>query len=510
MRKILIWVLCILLALGLAFIVGGYRLLDWVQGDGFRHTLEKAICNKAQADYVHIPENMRLEGNQATLPAISLKRADMLKHASARRITATLNRNALLDHTLHLAKINLEEASLTLDASRASAPLPPIAPQEDSFWNRFAPDKFALDSLECSDADIELAYSGNTYSLTGCSLTARPCNKRQDEWQLNLENGRLHNPHAYLQDCSVKTAMLSRYPEKIRLDECLLMLNPGELRLSGSYLAKSKKWNLEMRANKANVARLLPEDWKKRLSGELFGVLNLSGKDGQILKSGGSLTLKEAVLEGLPILSDLKLGHSKPYRSIALEKAECRISFPYSEPAHNISKAWLFDQIDIRSQNGSLLIRGHVIIGMDGSLSGTLSIGLPDHLFAALPKEPLANLFNSKGEAGYLWLNLNLSGTLSEPQEDLSARLAVIMQNFISQSAGQAAGAGANALNSILSGASKVFFPAQAPAPPTDAGQTPPAPLPGPNAPDVPDEQGPTGIIEGTGDLIEGGLRSLF
>ena len=59
-------------------------------------------------------------------------------------------------------------------------------------------------------------------------------------------------------------------------------------------------------------------------------------------------------------------------------------------------------------------------------LGGTLTIGLPEQIAETLPlpRELLANkLFTASGsEEGYIWVNMNLSGTIDAPQEDLSVR----------------------------------------------------------------------------------------
>lgn len=507
-RKALAWLLFTLLALALAAMAGAFQLLSWVQGDGFRQKLADSLRNKAQAESINIPANLQLEGNQLTLPSIGIKRADVLQQAMARRLTAAVNRGELLDRKLHITKMNMEEVSLHLDTDCLHAPLPPVKPAQDSFWNRFTPQQTVLDLLECSDVDLELVHKGNLYSLIGCNLVAAPFPKQKKSWQISLENGRFHNPLPSLQNCSIKNANFVWSPARLHVEECLIMLNPGELRLSGSYQMKGGQWNTEWRASKAHVARLLSPDWKKRLSGELYGTLKLSGKGGQLRKGSGTLALKEGILEGLPVLSSLPFSNTPSYRSLSLEKAECRMSYPYAEPEHNISNAWLFDQIDIRSQGGHLLVRGHVIAGADGSLGGTLTVGLPEHAIAALPlpESSLGSIFNGKGEDGYRWLNINLSGTLNAPQEDLSVRLSTILKSLLPHAAGSAS----DLLNNLLSSKARASKDAPSPSAPDEPDQPGDNSLPATDAPDLPDMQEPAGMIENAGQLFGKGLKNLF
>ena len=51
----------------------------------------------------------------------------------------------------------------------------------------------------------------------------------------------------------------------------------------------------------------------------------------------------------------------------------------------------------------------------------------------ALPQEELTDkLFTASGDdSNYLWLNMNLSGTIDEPKEDLSIRVSTLIGNSL-------------------------------------------------------------------------------
>lgn len=449
-RKIFAWSLCVVAILILIIIGGCYQLFNWIQSDGFRKEMEMVIKNHTQASSVNIPEKLRINGTLAILPSIRVNRVDALQHVSARRITAAIDREGLFNRRLHLTKLNLEEASLLVDTTKFRTKLPTIKQRENSFLARFTPTSFQLDSFECSDADAELLHNSKSYTLTGCNIVAEPDTK--ENWQINIENGRLHTPFTFLRECSIRSAIIYYTPTNIHLTECLVMLSPGELRLTGNYRPRNKQWDARLRGSKINLIHLLNDNWKRKLSGELFGELKFSGEDSKLSKSDGILTLKGGVLEGLPILSDLRLGNSKPYRTIELEKAECRISYPYNEPTHHIRDAWLFDQIDLRSKAGTLAMHGHLIVGTDGALNGTLTLGIPEATVKDLPfpESITSKIFNGQGEKGYRWLNINLSGTIDEPQEDLSVRLSTIAANFAPEAAETAAKDAINVLQSIF------------------------------------------------------------
>lgn len=500
-RKILLWALAVVALFTLTAIIGFYQLLSWLQGDSFRKQLESAVANQAQAAELNIPSNLSIDGEVVSLPAFKLGRADILHRLSADNIKATLDRRKLFSRHLCVKKLTVEDATLQLKGDDFGAELPPVKETDNGFFDRFIPKTTELQSLECVDTNAQLTYNGSRYSIAGCSIKAAPIRRAANEWQLLLENGRVHTPLSYLQSCSIKTASLLYTPKATSLSECRFMLTPGELRAKGSYQNSNGQWFLDLKANKANVARLLNEDWKRRLTGELYGELKLTGKHGSIKEAGGNISLQQGLLEGLPILSELYLDNTRPYRSLPLEKATCRISYPFSQPRHNISKAWLFDRIDLQAAGGKLRVKGHVIVAGDRSLRGTLTVGLPvsvaDRL-SALHKDATDQLFNAEGEAGYRWLNINLSGTVDAPQEDLTARISTILSTNLTGTAINAADKAGKAVGELLGGLLGGDNDAAASdnEEEEDADSTP-----SPAETDTP--KGGSGLIPGAGDVLD-------
>ncbi|MBQ4613966.1 MAG: hypothetical protein IJB31_03465 [Akkermansia sp.] len=515
-RRILTWVSIIICAVVILLVVAYYQLLAHLQSPEFCRELSRHAKAALQAEDVTLRDALQIDGDRITLGEATATNTRIINALSARGISVEINRSALWNRTLSMRKLAVEESELHLAfgqaqarkkaksaaqkqqnakpaerqaATKAPAPTPEPAREQMSG----IPRQFSLDFFECKDSDVHIQLGESKYSLHGCTTTASPQTKLgHNTWQINVENGRLHTPFSCLQDTSIKNATLIASPREISLAESRMMLTPGELRVRGAYNIASKRWSGLLRANKANVARLLNPEWKKRLHGEVYGELELTGTQEGLSSGLGFISLQKGVLEGLPILSDLQFHNTFPYRSLPLEKAECRLSYPYNDPSHNILNAWIFDQINIRSANGLLIVRGHVIIGSDQSLGGTLSIGIPENRFNDIQLRALSGIFGQRDEQGYLWLNLNLSGTLDDPHEDLSVRLTTILGQALPQLAGDAA----QGLHTILNN----FFT-----------QAEPQENGGSNSTSEKEEQTtPASTIEKAGNLINNTLQSLF
>ncbi len=496
LRKVLAWGVAIFCTLMVLALLGYAQLLSWLQGESFRDSLEKELANTAQARSVAISGTLGIDANRLTLRGIRLKRRGVLRSFEGRNIHAELIRSALLDKQLHLTRLMMEEGSFTLDADRAKEKLPRVRQGASGFLSRLAPTSARLERFECKDFNASLRLGGRDYSLTDSSLTAQPLEPRgsskgESLWELRLNSGRVRTPLPVLGDSSLKDATITLSKEAATLSNARLLLSPGELIINAVREQSNGDWSADIRANSADISRLIGEDWKKRLSGALYGRLRASGDSEGLRQAEGNLSLQQGVLEALPILENLPVGDSYPYRSLKLSKATARLSYPHEDAARNIRNAWLLDQIDLRAEGGWLRVQGYALVDAEGSLGGSLLIGLPNRVATTIApaNSPLhRSIFNAEGEEGYLWLRLNLSGSLSAPQEDLSVRLMTLMGSTLPQAA--------DTLRNLLPGSST---PAPAPAA-EDKDNTAPT-TPG---------QLLENAGEAAGDLINTGLRTLF
>ncbi|MBQ8517665.1 MAG: hypothetical protein IJ498_08820 [Akkermansia sp.] len=497
-------------------IIAWYQLLSYLQGDTFRHKICRELQAATHAESVSMRDNLRIDGNTVAQSELQLRGLGIIESIGAERILAHIERGELLDRKLHIRKLTMEEGSVTLRTEgneiAPPAPLPglkkaatdrkdttrkqPSAATADSAASPttrgFTPKSLQLDFAECRDTGFILYHGKKKYSLSGCNITAKPMSNG-NSWNVEMENGRLHTPFTLLRDSNIKTATLLCHDTGYDLTECRLMLTPGELRARAHYDKETANWSAVLQLNKASVARLLRNDWQKKLTGELFGKCILRGGSASLRSAEGNLSLRSGVLEGLPFLSELSIDNTRPYRRIELEKADCDIIYPYSAPERNLHNAWLFDKIDILSRGGTLIIRGHVIIAEEGALGGQLRIGFPRHIADRLPlpgNRFTSALFNGQGEAGYAWVNINLSGTVDSPKEDLSVRLSTLLSRSLPGMALDSAG---NMLHKLFESAG------QKPADNTEE-----------SSPEEQDSAPEEVIINKASDLLNKGLQSIF
>lgn len=464
-RKVLIWAISSLAGIIVLILVGYFWLLSWLQSNGFRQSMEEDISNKIKAD-ISIPAPLQIDGGNIKLEALSYTGTGYLKQLKIKGVESIINRGELWDRVLHAEKIKMEAFSLSISNKKEQAKIYPDS-DEESFFSCFTPKTFVVDRIECSNAKAKVtilrtdpAKKANEYSIANSSFIATPVNGQLDNWQVELRKGTFSTSHHFLAKSNITHARLNYANDTITLEECQLELPKGNVDATGNYNLKNRKWNINLSAGNADIRNLLSKNYAKVLTGEFSGNLRMEGTRKKIHTANGHLTLVKGEFKALSAIAqfmssksrgDLALripGQEKAsayleetFEIVKIESADCDIRYPHNDTAYNIEGAWLFDNIDIRTQNDKLRLLGHIIIEQDGKLHGSIRIGVNKKIadeFSALTTEPIRSivemaipkLFNATGDTGFYWVNINLSGTTDKPRQDLSARAGEVIASI--------------------------------------------------------------------------------
>lgn len=458
----------------LLLLLGTMFGLSWYAGsDSFRQTAEHKLNGLACSTHaVSLPRNFELDGTTLTVPEAQVDLPDGSCRLGLQNIRICINPWPLMDGCLAIPATIVDCVDLTTDAGIFTLPFSELLasrPQPSGF----APSSYRLGPLTILKSNFHFRQSGALYSIEGTRFVLKPLKRDFSDWETTFSGGRWKSPYPLLQDAPLRSATLTSANGILQLKEARFMSPPGEVRLNATLSTKNKSWTTTARIDKANVERLLSNDWKKRLSGFLYGKLQMRGNLSGLTKVEGDLILHDGTVTALPILEKLAWLGDPRYRSLPLDKASARFTYPYSERAKNIRSATLIDRIEIES-DGLLRIVGHIIIGKDGKLNGNLLVGLPNDMFDRFPP-PLAAafaaLFKVQGEPGYHWASVNLSGTIDAPQEDFSVRAMSLLANpdLVTQAGKTALDTLKGALpDGILPSANSPSTPS-GPAPDTDA-----------------------------------------
>ncbi|MDD4933128.1 MAG: hypothetical protein PHO89_06650 [Methylacidiphilaceae bacterium] len=215
----------------------------------------------------------------------------------------------------------------------------------------------------------------------------------------------------------------------LALEELLFRVDPGSafleqglLRSEGSgiiRLAGRMDWQEraegELRFSTSGVALTpwLPMAWRRRVTGELEAEGRLTLPHGQPWRVEAGLSLLHGKLEDLPWLVGLALSGGAP-SALPLDQARARLLAGPEDLS--------FEQIEIEAK-GVLRIEGNLRVEGE-QVRGGMRVGLSAERVALLPGAR-EKIF-SEERNGYLWTPVAVTGTVRDPQEDLSPRVTAV------------------------------------------------------------------------------------
>lgn len=465
----MLWGIGSVVSLVAILVVGYFWLMGWLQGDGFREQLQERLSNKTKTDF-SIPVPLRIQGGNVKLHSIEIDGTDFLKEAKVKEISTVIERSELLNRLLYAPVVTIKEMNVRMDSLKEPAKIYPDD-SDSSFFSSFTPNRYLTDRVECARINADLTFRRSEkskvpfkYALKGSTLTATPLKGNIDSWQIKLRNGTFSTSHRYLAKSSIRYALFEYANDRLQLTDCQLALTKGNMDLTGSFGIKDKSWDMNLSVGNADVERLLSEQWREILTGEFSGTLKMDGKRRVVNKANGRFSLRKGRFKALSFISlylssDERADKAlripgqqaatdyleKTFNIVEISQADCDIRFPHADKTKDIDRAWLFDNIDVRTKDDSLRMAGHIIMELDGKLHGTIKIGINKNVVdeflshTTLPFTPIFSaaiprLFNAEGDAGFHWVNINMSGTNDSPQQDLSARVKELTRSLMPDS----------------------------------------------------------------------------
>ncbi|MBE2204896.1 MAG: hypothetical protein IAE94_11225 [Chthoniobacterales bacterium] len=182
----------------------------------------------------------------------------------------------------------------------------------------------------------------------------------------------------------------------------------GKISASGEFADAPK---IQLTWEEVSASDLLTGDWSQKLSGTLSGAASVTHPE----RATGTFHLQEGRLENIPLLSTVADFTGNPaFRKMALQGI--RGDFTYEKGSLQIRNF-------SAESKGLLRLEGSATLGQRGELSGHFQIGVTAQSLQGLPGSRERVFTNPRD--GYVWTDLTLGGTLKNPTENLSARLAV-------------------------------------------------------------------------------------
>jgi len=342
--------------------------------------------------------------------------ASFVKNFQANQIRAEMNWRAAWDGVWQIDRVDVvhfvgefgPQNDSTLETpSVRTGKLPALLPQN-----------FKLGELNLAQSKLTFlaGKDGFPMVLNDARLTLKPVGAG---WTIDGSGGTFALP--VLPEMEVVT-FRSRLQESVFfLTEANLRLGEnGTLSATGEFAEKSQ---LKIQWTHLDAATFLDEEWRTRLSGRFDGTAKCAwpGAGPAHGTATGTFQVTEGMLQNIPLLDKVAdFTGARQFRHMPIQE----FSGAYSWSAGTLT----FTDLILESK-GLMRVEGRCELAADGTLAGTLRVGVTPQTLQWLPgsRERVFTV----AENGYLWTPVRLAGTWENPQEDLSARLAAAMKDEV-------------------------------------------------------------------------------
>jgi len=376
----------------------------FVHSADFSHFIASHAGEVLEAEATLQP--LRWKGFSARSESLTLvgRESAALKRLDAKVLRAQWNWRALLSNAWKIEHVEIQSLSAAFNLKPRATPdtrsreLGKNTPST-SFLPSWLPSRFELGSFDVQKADL---LFGDIQS-TGQTLKVQPVG---EGYNIEARGGSLLIPG--LPPLAHAQSRIRERGGIYYLDDSRFFLpHTGSLVASGNSGAEAR---LNLVWDGVPVASLPVPELAKYLDGTSRGTATREAEGAW----RGSITFTGARLRNLPLLENAaSFLQDSSWSNPPIEKLSA--DFKYS--AGNLTLTNL-----VIESAGLARIEGSVRIAQDGDLSGQLALGLDLNTLKFLPGARETVFPTSRN--GWYWSPVQLGGTVSNPREDLSPRLA--------------------------------------------------------------------------------------
>jgi hypothetical protein len=390
------------------------RLTRYVESDRFRAELEKET-----AKGLHFPIGRFAPiGRTGSFTAASDRfQAEhgrkALRALDARGITATFNPWAVFLRRWQLDEVHIQSGEVEIQVYE---PTPEPTPRK-AWFAIFLPERVYLKRVESEPVDVTWRFRGGRGGFSRTRLLITP---RGRDFNYQATGGKLRMaliPDLYLRQTHllITKKLLTLYDLELAPDA-----EGGDSIHTQGKAGTGQDKSVDFAANfdRIPIGPWLPSGWKEHFTGAAAGRVHWQGKSTKLEDSSGdgALRLGGAKLENLPFLQKLAtLAQKSDLAQLNLN--DC-----------SLDCAWIYPKINLKNiaieEKGKFRIEGEISVNRK-SLGGALELGVARKYLDWLPKPE--EIF-TREQRGYLWATVHLSGTVDDPKQDLSPRIAEVLK----------------------------------------------------------------------------------
>jgi hypothetical protein len=417
-------------AMLLVLLVGGFwlqvEIQRYLRSEGFRQLVSTEVSEVLGVEGEFAP--LRWSGSEIYSDRISGAGGGfgILERIEASGLRTKVLWRSIWQGSWELESLEIQQAELIfrehggqqqrdeVTATQASTPRP--------WWMAFLPDNFKIREVVCQSTKLVWGDS----VLDGARLSVRPDGAA---WVVEANGGTLQHPlfpENRVQLIRARITHDALYLTESRIE----FAEGGQMQASGEADWRKSISRFRIEFGGVSAEKIGPEGLRAHLSGVTSGTLTVDQEQGARVIQG-DLRVEDGVLQGLPVQEVLaRFTRAPQFNRLPLQ--ELSVNLKISAKGTELSSL-------VMESRGLVRLEGAVAIGprteADPELRGELQMGLTSQSLRWLPGSQERVFVQSR--AGYSWAELEVTGTLHHPKEDLSRRLAVAMGEEVLAAPGQ-------------------------------------------------------------------------
>ncbi len=429
----------LVLAAGL-FFGASIWIKSYLQSDKFRVWISGEISRKLNAE-VQL-EGIKWQDSSASAGTFTATGSaeSPFSRVEARDLRATINTGAIWDRVWQVDEVKIARLFLDISSTSARAAAPASAHGDSSadsssggFFSSLLPNRTLVKGIEVDQLAFLWKNSARSAEGNGIGVHIKPA-ETNAFFLASGHGGTLTLSMLPNEPVKLRHFEASLQGDEFTLDELSAEAAGADISTEGTLITGDRpSLDLKGTVSALDLARVLPDDWLKRLHGKAGGDIRVTGNpnDFDRLSWRGTARLNDGLLEGLPLL----------YIIARKTRNETFIRFKLKEARTDFTRTadggWLLEKLMVDAP-GLLRLKGSASAAPDGALQGELLLGIvpgtlrylagaEQSIFLPLDQllvTPRERALVTADDSGLRWTRLRLRGTLENPQEDLADRLA--------------------------------------------------------------------------------------
>lgn len=399
--------------IGAAVLYGVVR--SYLHSDGFRSLLSAKVSEVARVDGQFTP--FRWDGLAVNTSGFDATGQGWVRSLKLEGLHTEVGVGGLGRRVWEIQGSRVQRLELGIDArvdgGGLSEGIFPVVPKsavsrKSGSW---LPTQVEIQGAEIGEVVVKAELPEGVATVSGVRMRMEPGGAK-GAYRVEAADGRIFLPLPLVPELRLNRAKLRYQDGNVFIHSFSTSAwDHGQIDATGEWDLRGGRYAVQGDISGVKCEDLFNEDWAKRFIGDVASGFTVENYTGEPV-ARGRMKITNGTLTALPVLDALAAyADTRRFRVLSLTQAET--DWRWKKGEIFLSNLVLGSEGLVHLE-GSMFIRGE-------TLDGTFRLGLAPGTLAQIPGAE-TDVF-LPGEWGLVWAPLRISGTLSDPKEDLTDRL---------------------------------------------------------------------------------------